>query len=201
MSNFFEKFWRRIYEKYPNVSCTNVQNCLIDKRKEIEEMCKKSKKSKNDINVLFTTIKANFLLIIYDSDNNKVTLSSNNTKVSFENLYYILEPWYFMIKNINQTKYIENEILNFIKTLVNKPEQYERLTKLTFRYLNTNNEYQKEGYYSEIEDIILDVYKNKTKMLNKKINKSFDNMLYNYVNNNSDFVCEYIIDQIKKLIF
>ena len=41
MSNFFEKFWQRIFEKYPNVSCTNVQNCLIDKRTEIEEICKK----------------------------------------------------------------------------------------------------------------------------------------------------------------
>ena len=83
MSNFFEKFWQRIFEKYPNVSCTNVQNCLIDKRTEIKEICKKSKKSKNDINVLFTTIKANFFLIIYDSDNKKVTLNSNDTKVSF----------------------------------------------------------------------------------------------------------------------
>ena len=121
-------------------------------------------------------------------------------KFPFENLYYILEPWYFMIKNINQTSFIENEILNFIKTIVKEPEQYERLTILTIRYLNTDNTYYKNSYYSEIEGIIVDVYKNKTKMLDKTINKSFDNMLYNYVNNNSNDVCEYIIDQINQLL-
>ena len=105
-----------------------------------------------------------------------------------------------MIKNINQTRFIENEILNFIKTIVKEPEQYERLTILTIRYLNTDNTYQKESYYSEIEGIIVDVYKNKTKMLDKTINKSFYNMLYNYVNNNSNSVCEYIIDQINQLL-
>ena len=46
-----------------------MQNGLIDKRTEIKEICKKSKKSKK--------------CFIYDSDNNKVTLNSNDTKVSF----------------------------------------------------------------------------------------------------------------------
>ena len=194
MSNFFKKFWQIINEKYPNVSCTDVQNCLINKQKEIEKICEKSKKSKNDINILFTTIKANFLLIIYDN----VELNSDNTKVSFKNLYYILEPWYNMIKHINDQRYIENEILNFMKTLVNNPKQYERLTILTIRYLTTMTK-NRDGYYDEIKDIICGVYKDKKK-LNIKINKSFDNMLYNYVNNNSDFVCEYILEEIKEVI-
>lgn len=198
MSNFFKKFWQIINEKYPNVSCTDVHNCLIDKLKEITEICNKSKKSKNDINVLFTTIKANFLLIIYDSDNNDVTLNNNNTKVTSKNLYYILEPWYNMIKHINDQTFIENEILNFMKTLVNNPKQYKRLTKLTILYLTTMTE-NRDGYYDEIKDIIRDVYKDKKK-LNIKINKSFDNMLYNYVNNYSDSVCEYILEEIKEVI-
>ena len=179
--------------KYPDMKCTDVQTCLLNRQNEIEEICEKSKLSKNDINSLFLTLKAYFLLGNYNE------INETNNKINLIDFGSALSEWYDIIKHKYLPTEIEEKYINmFVENFFRKDTYNFKIAIKPLMLFLMAKSYS-HALYNNFEEKLKDKYTNEN-FLTKLYNKSFDDLLYKTIKENKEEVCLYLNLKIKDLV-